>query len=70
MMQLTKKKAAIEWLIKYEYDFLVVFAEAINEKPEAIAWFAKHDLKIFIMLASKISSYRNNQTFDYHKLHF
>jgi len=65
-----KKQGAYNWLMKYEYYFLAVFADAINNKSDAIAWLKKKNLEIFIHLAKKIKHFRDNQTFDYHKLHF
>lgn len=64
------KQGAYNWLMKYEYYFLAVFADAVNNKPEAIAWLKKKNLEIFIQIAEKIRYFRDNQTFDYHKLHF
>jgi hypothetical protein len=65
-----KQAGAYAWLRKFNYNFLAVFADAINEKQEAINWLKKNELDMFVYLAAKISAYRNNQTFDYHKLHF
>ena len=56
--------------MKYEFYFLAVLADAVNEKPDAIAWLRKKELDIFLLIAEKIRNFRNNQTFDYHKLHF
>jgi hypothetical protein len=56
--------------MKYDFYFLAVFADAINNKPDAIVWLKKRNLEIFIHLAKKIKYFRDNQTFDYHKLHF
>ena len=65
-----KKQGAYDWLMKYDFYFLAVFADAINNKPDAIVWLKKRNLEIFIHLAKKIKYFRDNQTFDYHKLHF
>jgi hypothetical protein len=65
-----KNQAAYAWLMKYEFYFLAVLADAVNEKPDAIAWLRKKELDIFLLIAEKIRNFRNNQTFDYHKLHF
>ncbi|MBE0651422.1 MAG: hypothetical protein IH595_11340 [Bacteroidales bacterium] len=64
------KKHGFEWLKKYNYDFLIVFADAVHEKEEALKWLEKNDLQLFIRLAVKIRNFRNNQTYDYHKIHF
>lgn len=61
---------AYKWLMEHNHDILAVFVDAINNKTESLAWFRKHDLEIFIHLSRKIRSFRENQTFDYHKLHF
>ena len=45
----------------------------LNFKKEAmlqIITTLKNKLDIFIFLAQKIKKFRDNQTFDYHKLHF
>ena len=65
-----KQMPAYRWLIANGHDFLAVFADAVNRNPVAMQWFKKHDLGIFLMLAKKIYDYRENQTFDYHKMHF
>ena len=54
----------------YEFDFLVVFADAVNVKPYAIKWLRENNLEFFFIIAKKISDFRNKQTFDYHKLHW
>lgn len=64
------KTDAFEWLKKYHYDFLIVFADAIHKKETALKWLGNNNLKIFILLAAKIRAFRDNQTFDYHKIHF
>ena len=51
-------------------DFLIVFADACNDKEPALKYLADNDLKIFILLSRKIKKFRDNQTFDYHKIHF
>jgi len=61
---------AYKWLLDNEHDLLAVFVDAINNNMEALAWFKNHDLEIFIHLSRKIRNFRENQTFDYHKLHF
>ena len=64
------KLQAREWLVRNHYELLVLFADACNERPEAVKWFRDHDLTIFLILAQKIIAFRNNQTYDYHKMHF
>lgn len=64
------KAEAYEWLKKYNYNFLIVFADAVHEKEAALKWLEKNDLQLFIRLAAKIRNFRDNQTFDYHKIHF
>lgn len=64
------KKDAYAWLKRYHYDFLIVFVDAVHEKKEALKWLANKDLKLFIRLAAKIREFRDNQTFDYHKMPF
>ena len=65
-----KQAGAYAWLRKFNFNFLTVFADAINEKQEAIQWLKDNELDMFVYLSAKINSYRNNQSFDYHKLHF
>lgn len=61
---------AYKWLVDNEHDLLAVFVDAINNKMEALAWLKKSKLEIFIHLSRKIRNFSENQTFDYHKLHF
>jgi hypothetical protein len=61
---------AYKWLNEHEFYFLAAFSDACHNQPEAIEWFTRHDLKIFLMLAAKIRFFRDNQTYDYHKIHF
>ena len=61
---------AYKWLIDNEHDLLAVFVDAINNNTESLAWFKNNKLEIFIHLSRKIRMFRENQTFDYHKLHF
>jgi hypothetical protein len=65
-----ENKNAYNWLNLNKHYFLAVFADACHNQPEAIDWFNRNDLKIFLMLAAKIRHFRDNQTFDYHKIHF
>lgn len=65
-----EQQEAFVWLKKFGYDFLIVFANAIMGKKEALQWLKKNQLEIFIRLAEQIKKFRDNQTFDYHKLHF
>jgi len=65
-----KQLPAYRWLLANGHDFLAVFADAVNRNPVALHWFKKHHLEIFILLAKKIHDFRENQTFDYHKIHF
>ncbi len=65
-----KQSGAYGWLRKNKFDFLIVFADAVNQRVEAINWLKENDLEIFILLAQKIRSFRDNQTYDYHKIHF
>ena len=64
------KVDAYNWLLANGHDILAVFADAVNKKPNAINWLNTHNLEIFNHLARKINGFRDNQTFDYHKLHF
>ena len=64
------KREAYEWLRKYEFDILVLLAEAIHNKPKALVWFKENDLEIFNMVALKIRTWGESQQFDYHKLHW
>ncbi|NOY50016.1 MAG: hypothetical protein GXO88_05575 [Chlorobi bacterium] len=61
---------AYAWLLDNEENLLAVFVDAINNNMEALAWFKNHKLEIFIHLSRKIRNFRENQTFDYHKIHF
>lgn len=65
-----KKQAAYDWLMKYEFYFLAVFADAVNNKPDATSWLKKRGFDVYLRVAEKIRHFRDNQTFDYHKLHF
>lgn len=58
------------WLRQNNFALHAAFSDACNHKPDAMAWFAAHDLHIFLVLAQKINSFRDNQKFDYHKVHF
>ena len=64
------KQDAYNWLLTNGHDILALFTDAVNKKPDAVRWFNKHNLQIFNHLAKKINIFRDNQTFDYHKLHF
>ncbi len=64
------KIEAYKWLKNHHFNFLMVFADACREKHEALAWLKKNNLDIFIMLAFKVKSFRDGQTYDYHKMHF
>ncbi len=61
---------AYNWLLANGHDILAVFSDAVNKNLNAINWFNKHNLMIFNHLAKKINAFRDNQTYDYHKLHF
>jgi len=63
-------KKAYDWLNYHKHFFLAVLSDACHNQPEAIAWLTRHDLKIFLLIAAKIRHFRDNQTFDYHKIHF
>jgi len=63
-------ETAYKWLLDNQHDLLAVFVDAINDNMEALSWFKKNDLEVFIHLSRKIRSFREGQTFDYHKLHF
>ncbi len=65
-----ENQRAYDWLNHHKHFFLAVLADACNNKPDAIAWLTKNDLQIFLMIATKIRFFRDNQTFDYHKIHF
>lgn len=65
-----KQLPAYRWLLANGHDLLAVFSDAVNQNSVAISWFKKHDLGIFLMLAKKINDFRENQTYDYHKIHF
>ena len=65
-----EKAEAYKWLKIYHYDFLIVFADAVHKKEEALKWLENKDLVLFIHLSAKIRDFRDNQTFDYHKIHF
>jgi len=64
------KKQAYDWLNKHEYPLLIMLAESVHGKPQALAWFKNQELEIFLRIAQKIRNFMENQTFDYHKLHF
>jgi hypothetical protein len=64
------KMPAYNWLLDNDKDILALFVDAINNRMEALAWFKKREMEIFIHLSRKIRNFRENQTFDYHKLHF
>ena len=61
---------AYKWLEKFDYTFLIVFADACQAKPKALSWLRENRLEVFIRLAVIIKKIRDNKTFDYHKLHF
>ncbi|MCD6178439.1 MAG: hypothetical protein J7K39_00895 [Bacteroidales bacterium] len=61
---------AIIWLKKHNFIFLIRLADASRGTEIALNWFKKQDLKIFIMLAKKIKSFVDSQTYDVHKRHF
>lgn len=61
---------AYNWLNLNKHFFLAAFSDACHNQPEAVEWFMKKDLKIFLAIAAKIRFFRDNQTFDHHKLHF
>ncbi len=65
-----KQPKAYAWLRKYNFDFLVIFSDAVHERPEAEKWLRENNVTIFLLLAKKIRDFRDNKTFDYHKLHF
>jgi len=65
-----KQQPAYRWLLANGHDFLAVFSDAVNQNPVAMQWFKKHDLGVFLLLAKKIHDFRENQTYDYHKMHF
>jgi hypothetical protein len=65
-----EKAGAYKWLKTYHYDFLIVFADAVHKKEDALKWLQENDLVLFIRLAAKIRDFRDNQTYDYHKIHF
>jgi len=65
-----KQLPAYRWLLANGHDFLAVFSDTVNQNPVAMQWFKKHDLGIFLLLAKKIHDFRENQTYDYHKMHF
>ncbi|RLD78022.1 MAG: hypothetical protein DRJ15_12380, partial [Bacteroidetes bacterium] len=65
-----KNPKAYEWLKTHKMDFLLVFADACNERQPALVWLAENNLEIFLHLAQKIKKFRDNKTFDYHKKPF
>ena len=69
-MAIVNDKKAYEWLDKYKFHFLIVLADAARGKDEAIRWLAMRNLHIFIRICKMIKNFTDNQTFDYHKLHF
>lgn len=58
------------WLIKNGYTFYARFSDACNRNEMALNWFQENDLKIFLFIIARINQFRDNQTFDYHKLNF
>ena len=63
-------KQAYEWLNINKHFFLAVISDACHNEAEAIAWLVKNDLQVFLNIAAKIRFFRDNQTFDHHKIHF
>jgi hypothetical protein len=61
---------AYQWLANHKQNLLVIFADACREKEYARRWLRENQLDIFIRLAIKIHTLRNNQVWDYHKIHF
>ncbi len=64
------KEQAKKWLIKNNYLFLAVFSDACRKDPVALKHLKENELELFIRLAQKIYNFRNNQEWDYHKIHF
>lgn len=58
------------WLQEFGFDLNLKLAGAVNGDKDSIDWFVINEMEIFIILAQSIRSFRENQTFDYHKLRF
>jgi hypothetical protein len=61
---------AYQWLKDHNFLFLIVFADACHGKKEAVEWMIKKELHGFLRVTQKIRYLRDNQIFDYHKMHF
>ena len=58
------------WLQKNDFQILALLAGACNGQPDAIEYFNRNNLPIFLLIARKYITFRDNQTFDYHKKQF
>ena len=58
------------WLKEHDFPFFVIFADACNGKKEALDFMVQKNLVGMLRVTQKIRSFRDNQTYDYHKFHF
>jgi hypothetical protein len=58
------------WLLKNDFKLLAILADACHAKPEAIEYLNSNNLPIFLLIARKYITFRDNQTYDYHKKTF
>jgi len=65
-----KDPKAYQWLKDHNHLFLMVFADACNGKKDAMEWMVRKELTGLLRVTQKIRAFRDNQTYDYHKMHF
>ena len=61
---------AYQWLKEHEQPFLILFADACHGTKEAMDYMVQKNLTGMLRVTQKIRAFRDNQTYDYHKVHF
>ncbi len=61
---------AYKWLKEHQYPFLIIFADACHGNKEAMDFMVRKNLTGMLRVTQKIREFRDNQIYDYHKMHF
>ena len=60
---------ATEWLERFHYDFLSLFAAACRQDETALLWFRERDLKLYLLLIDTIQRILLQQSLDASNVH-
>ena len=61
---------AASWLLQHGFDAYFHLAGAVIQHEASVEWPKQAQLEIFLVVAVRIREWREQQTFDYHKIQF